>query len=127
MSLVSSSRHIHQTIEVLSAMKDNGGKTETKVNGGIASGKYKDVNVRQTQPKINKTQFYQSIIDNLTRRLPDSDLVTILKPMDQHYWPEEREQLVLFGEREVVKLAKLLGESANDAVNEFRDWKLQGL
>ncbi|KAF3859148.1 hypothetical protein F7725_021547 [Dissostichus mawsoni] len=125
-SLVDASRHIHQTIEVLSAMKDNGGKTELKVTAGITSGQFKGVDMRETQPKIKKSQFYQSIIDNLTRRLPDSELVTMLKPMDQHFWPKDRRELVLFGESEVGKFAKLLGESATEAVSEFRDWKLQG-
>lgn len=123
-SLVDASRYIHQTIEVLSATKDNDGKTELKVKAGITSGQFKGV-IRETQPKVKKSQFYQSIIDNLTRRLPDSELVTMLKPMDQHFWPKERTELVLFGEREVGKFAKLLGESATEAVSEFRDWKLQ--
>ncbi|CAK6969756.1 uncharacterized protein LOC117440336 [Scomber scombrus] len=46
--------------------------------------------------------------------------------MDQHFWPKERADLVLFGDCEVGMLAKLVGESAPDAVSEFRDWKLQG-
>ncbi|KAI9541134.1 hypothetical protein NQZ68_033594 [Dissostichus eleginoides] len=124
-SLVDASRHIHQTIEVLSVTKDNDGKTELKVKAGITSGQFKGVDIRETQPKVKKSQFYQSIIDNLTRRLPDSELVTMLKPMDQHFWPKERTELVLFGESEVGKFAKLLGESATEAVSEFRDWKLQ--
>ncbi|KAJ4926412.1 hypothetical protein JOQ06_008586 [Pogonophryne albipinna] len=122
-SLVDASRYIHQTIEVLSATKDNDGITELKVKAGITSGQFKGVDIRETQPKVKKSQFDQSIIDNLSRRLPDSELVTMLKPMDQHFWPKERTELVLFGEREVGKFAKLLGESATEA--EFRDWKLQ--
>lgn len=125
-SLVDASRHIHQTIEVLDAMKDQGGETEMKVKDDITSGQFKGVDLTEMQPKIRKSQFYQSIIDNLTRRLPDSELVTMLKPIDQHFWPKERTELVLFGEREVGKFAKLLGESVSQAVSEFRDWKLQG-
>ncbi|KAK1896134.1 Ribose-phosphate pyrophosphokinase [Dissostichus eleginoides] len=96
-SLVDASRHIHQTIEVLSATNNKDGKTELKVKAGITSGQFKGVDIRETQPKVKKSQFYQSIIDNLTRRLPDSELVTMLKPMDQHFWPKERTELVLFG------------------------------
>jgi hypothetical protein len=46
--------------------------------------------------------------------------------MDQHFWPEERTDLVLFGEREVGMLVKLIGKPAAEGVNEFRYWKLQG-
>lgn len=50
----------------------------------------------------------------------------MLKPMHQHFWPRKRTELVLFGEREVGKFAKLLGQSAaSEAISEFRDWKLQ--
>ncbi|KAK5890326.1 hypothetical protein CesoFtcFv8_013854 [Champsocephalus esox] len=123
-SLVDASRYIRR-FEVLSATKDNDGKPELKVKAGITSGQFKGVDIKEINPKVKKSQFYQSIIDNLTRCLPDSELVTMLKPMDQHVWPKERTELVLFGESEVGKFAKLLGESATEAVSEFRDWKLQ--
>ena len=64
--------------------KDQGGKTELKANESISSGDFRGVDPTETIPKIKKSQVYQSIIDNLTRRLPDSELVTILKPLDQH-------------------------------------------
>ncbi|XP_062260281.1 E3 SUMO-protein ligase KIAA1586-like [Platichthys flesus] len=116
-SLVDASRYVHQTIEVLS---------EYKIHAGITSGQFKGVVLRETQPKINKPQFYQSILDNLRKRLPDSELIAMLKPLDQHFWPSERSDVVLFGEREVGRFAKLLGESSTEAIEEFRDWKLQG-
>lgn len=39
---------------------------------------------------------------------------------------EKREDLVLFGETEIGTLAKLLGEPGREAVEEFRNYKLQG-
>ncbi|KAK5866511.1 hypothetical protein PBY51_020697 [Eleginops maclovinus] len=107
-------------------MKEDAGKTESKIRAGIASGRFKGVVLRETQPKINKPQFYQSILDNLRSRLPDSELIAMLKPLDQHFWPAERSDLMLFGEREVGRFAKLLCESSTEAIEEFRDWKLQG-
>lgn len=100
-SLVDASPFIHQTVEVLSAMKDWGRKTEIKVKTAITRGQLKGVVLTEAQPKIKKKQFNQAIVDNLTKRLPDSDLVTMLKTMDQHFWPKARTELVLFGEREV--------------------------
>ncbi|XP_063053987.1 uncharacterized protein LOC134448159 [Engraulis encrasicolus] len=125
-SLVEASRQIQQTMEVLTAMKEAGGKTEAKVKDGIAAGKLKNVVLRESLPKINRGQFYQSIIDSLAKRLPDSELMTMLKPLDAHFWPTERSDLVLFGDREVGKFAKLIGEPVTEAISDYRDWKLQG-
>ncbi|KAL2096749.1 hypothetical protein ACEWY4_005956 [Coilia grayii] len=125
-SLVDASRQIHQSIEVLTAMKDAVGKTESKIQAGITTGQLKNVVLRETQPKINRGQFYQSIIDSLQKRLPDSELVAMLKPLDVHFWPTDRSDLVLFGDGQVGRFAKLIGESATQAIGEYRDWKLQG-
>lgn len=125
-SLVDASRQIQQTIEVVSAMKDSGGKTERKIQDAIEAGQLRNVNLRETQAKINRGQFYQSIIDNLQKRLPDSELVAMLKPLDAHFWPTDRSGLVLFGDGQVGRFAKLMGESGTHAIGEYRDWKLQG-
>jgi hypothetical protein len=66
-------------------MKERGGKTELKVQASITSCQLKGVMLTKTQPKINKPQFYQAIVDNLTKRLRDSDLVIMLKPMEETY------------------------------------------
>ncbi|CAL8294328.1 unnamed protein product [Gadus morhua 'NCC'] len=57
--------------------------------------------------------------------MPESDLVHMLKPLDKRFWPQDRNALILYGEKEIRALAKTLGESASEAVQEFRDWKLQ--
>lgn len=65
-------------------------------------------------------QFYQAVIDNLIERLPDSELVVLLKPLDKLFWPKQRDSLILFGEKD---LAKLMGQSSREAISEY---KLQG-
>ena len=70
-------------------MKEDAGKTESKIHAGITSGQFKGVVLRETQPKINKPQFNQSNLDNLRKCLPDSELIAMLKPLDQHLWPSE--------------------------------------
>ncbi|KAF3851737.1 hypothetical protein F7725_005092 [Dissostichus mawsoni] len=66
-----------------------------------------------------------SLFDNLKKRMPESDLVNMLKPLNKRFWPQDRNALILYGEKEIRALAKALGESASEAVQELRDWKLQ--
>ncbi|KAK1898057.1 E3 SUMO-protein ligase KIAA1586 [Dissostichus eleginoides] len=124
-SLVDASCYIQQTIDVLTAMKISGAKSTQKVEEGIATGMFKDVELSESRPKINRLQFYQSIIDSLKKRLPEPDLVRMLKPLDKRFWPEQRSALILYGENEVRALAKVLGEPAREAIEEFRDYKLE--
>ena len=49
-----------------------------------------------------------------------------LKALDKSFWPGEQEDLLLHGEPEVHSLAKALGLPTREAVEQFRDWKLQG-
>ncbi|KAL2095659.1 hypothetical protein ACEWY4_007807 [Coilia grayii] len=125
LSLVDATRHIQQTMDVLAAMKESGGKSTLKAEQRASIGLFKDVELSEGREKINRRQFYQSVIDGLKMRMPESDLVQMLKPLDKHFWPKDRNALILYGEHEVRKLAKTLGESVSEAVDGFRDWKLQ--
>ncbi len=49
----------------------------------------------------------------------------MLKPLDKHFWPQQRSALILYGETEVRALAKTLGEPVREAIEEFQDFKLQ--
>lgn len=53
-------------------------------------------------------------------------LFRLLRPLEKSSWPQKREELVLFGETEVHKMAKLLGEPTREAFEDFREFKLQG-
>lgn len=45
---------------------------------------------------------------------------------DKSFWPGQLEAWTLCDEQEIHSLAKSLGESAREAVEQFRDYKLQG-
>uniref|UniRef100_UPI003AAB9DCF E3 SUMO-protein ligase KIAA1586-like n=1 Tax=Centroberyx gerrardi TaxID=166262 RepID=UPI003AAB9DCF len=126
-TLVDSHRYIQQTIEILTAMKMQGGKSTAKAQQSILAGLFKGVSViGERTGKINSPQFYQAVVDNLTARLPSDDLVQFLRPLEKSSWPQKREELVLFGETEVHKMAKILGEPTREAIKDFRKFKLQG-
>ena len=126
LSLVDSSLAIQQTIDVLTAMNTTGGgKSTKKTEQSVSSGLFKGVELNEGRAKINRPCFYESVISSLTKRLPDSNLVLTLKALDKRFWPGEQD-LILHGEPEVHSLAKDLGEPTREAVEQFRDWKLQG-
>ncbi|KAF3836812.1 hypothetical protein F7725_004276, partial [Dissostichus mawsoni] len=106
--------------------EDDRGRSTKKAEQGVSSGFFKDVELTEGRGKINKPRFYESVVATLTKRLPESSLVQTLKALDKCFWPGEQEDLTLYGEQEVHRLAKSLGEPAGEAVGQFRDWKLQG-
>ncbi|KAJ4939484.1 hypothetical protein JOQ06_028932 [Pogonophryne albipinna] len=73
MTLVDSSVHIKQTINVLTAMKTTGGRSTKKAEQGVSSGFFKDVELTEGRGKINKPRFYESVVATLTKRLPDCE------------------------------------------------------
>ncbi|KAK1900894.1 E3 SUMO-protein ligase KIAA1586 [Dissostichus eleginoides] len=123
--IVSANCQIQQCIDVLSAMKECGGKSAQKAEERITQGLFKGLELVESSGKIKRGQFYQSVIDNLKKRMPESDLVNMLKPLNKRFWPQDRNALILYGKKEIRALAKALGESASEAVQELRDWKLQ--
>ncbi|KAK9976954.1 hypothetical protein ABG768_018775 [Culter alburnus] len=124
-SLTDASRDIRLTMEVLDAMKTHGGMSMREAKESLMEGTFKGVALKESTEKVNQLQFFQAVIDNLSSRLPDSELTKSLKPLDPHNWPKTRDELILYGEKEIHELAKDLGEPTREAVEDFRSWKLQ--
>ncbi|XP_052009852.1 uncharacterized protein LOC127662622 [Xyrauchen texanus] len=124
-SLTDASRDIRLTMEVLDAMKTHGGMSMREAKESLMEGTFKGVALKESTEKVNQLQFFQAVIDNLSSRLPDSELTKSLKPLDPHNWPKTRDELILYGEKEIHELAKDLGVSTREAVEDFRSWKLQ--
>ncbi|KAJ4943641.1 hypothetical protein JOQ06_006139 [Pogonophryne albipinna] len=72
--IVSANCQIQQCIDVLSAMKECGGKSAQKAEERITQGLFKGLELVESSGKIKRGQFYQSVIDNLKKRMPESDL-----------------------------------------------------
>lgn len=121
-SLTDDSRDIRLTMEVLDAMKTHGGMSMREAKESLMEGTFKGVALKESTEKVNQLQFFQAVIDNLSSRLPDSELTKSLKPLDPHNWPKTRDELILYGEKEIHELAK---KPTREAVEDFRSWKLQ--
>ncbi|CAL8375451.1 unnamed protein product [Arctogadus glacialis] len=106
-SIVDSFQFVTQTVEVLTALKTQGGKSTNKAEQAINAGLFKGVSlIGEGAGKISKPQFIQSVVDNLNSRMPADELVKMLEPLEKSAWPENRADLVLYGEAEVSRFAK---------------------
>ena len=104
-----------------------GGKSIAKAQQSILAGLAKGMSViGERTGTINSLQFYQTVVDSLTAHLPSDDLIQLLRPLEKSSRPQKHEELVLFGETEVHMMAKLLGEPTREAMEDFREFKLQG-
>lgn len=132
-TVVDSMRWLQQTIQVFTKHKTDFGSYYKKAVTEIEqSGTFKGVAISETSTsskrnEINQGQIYQALIDSINSRFPDSELVELMKPLYIVNWPENESDLILYGESEVLRLAKKFGwkESCDlkSLVGEFRDWK----
>lgn len=116
-SLVSSFCYVQQTVKILSAMKTRGGKSISKAEQCVSVGQFKGVSlVGDRVGKIDRHQFFQAVVDNLTARMPTDDLVQLLQPLDKSMWPQNQEDLILHGEAEVRRTVLLRGGAPQPAL-----------
>ena len=72
---------------------------------------------------IMRGQFLQGLVDNMKQRFPDEDLLAAGAALDPDSWPQDDVEKVFFGDREVLRLAKLCGINGASVVDEFRHYK----
>ena len=74
--------------ETTQAMKNGGGKSTKNSQSHLVF--LKGIELNEGKAKINRSWFYHSVIESLTKRLPESDLVLMLKALDKHFGQESR-------------------------------------
>lgn len=79
MTLLDTNVHIQQTIIVLTDMKTSGGKSMKKAQQRLSVGHFKGVKLTEGRGKINATRFYDLVVADLIKRLPESNLVQKFK------------------------------------------------
>ena len=87
-------------IAILTVVKASGGKSTLEAKQHTSLGLFKDVELVEDRDKINWSQFYQSVIDRLTKQIPESDLVKMLKLLHKHFRPQDCNALILYGENQ---------------------------
>jgi hypothetical protein len=74
------------------------------------------------RPGINAGQFMTAVIDELSRRVSGrSNLLEDLQKLYKNNWPSaDSDELILFGEESVTRLAKRFSKAARHVVKAFR-------
>jgi uncharacterized Ntn-hydrolase superfamily protein len=108
-NIVTSFSEVDFTIAFLKAMKTaGGGKSKKKALAISATNTFKGVQLAEGIPDINAEQFMEAVIDELSRRVnARSTLLADLQKLYKINWPPvESDELILFGEESVTRLAQ---------------------
>jgi hypothetical protein len=86
-----------------------------------ATNTFKEVQLAEGKPCINPEQFMAAVIDEISRRVnARSTLLADPHELYKNNWPSvESDELILFGEESVTRLAKWLGLAARPVVEAF--------
>jgi len=122
--LAISSPAMPATMAILKALKISGGGKSTKVLAIGTTKTFKGV-LTGGKPSINAGQFMSVILDELDRRT--ATMSTLLEDLQKLYkinWPPVgSDELVLFEEESVNRLAKRFGLSARSMEESFLKYK----
>ena len=70
-----------------------------------------------------RLQFIQALVDNLKARFPHDKFLDAGACLSPSSWPDDENQRALFGDQQVVNLAKLCHVNAIEALTEFPEYK----
>jgi hypothetical protein len=128
-SIVDVKSRLDATVRTLAAMKSADNLALSDFNQQVATnGCYCGFVLKRTkndeaQFTTMRKQFVQAIIDNVNSRFPDRQLLNAGAVLSPSSWPEEENELALFGDREVLQLASICRIDARQALYDFRQYK----
>ena len=129
-NIVKSYEEVKSTIAVVRALIiAGGGKSSKKVACIDTTYTFKGVPLTVGKAGINASQFMTAVLDSLTRRTvssPSPLLLDLQKLYKVNWPPAESDELILFGEEEVSRLAKRLNLPTRTIVESFRKYKAGG-
>jgi len=111
-TVVNVSSHVDDAKLKLLALKQENGATLSKFLSSYECDQhYKGVEIvkkdsDQTQFLSLRSQFFQSLYDNLQQRFPAADFLESANCLNPSAWPRDPLQRALFGEKNVAKLCK---------------------
>ena len=68
--------------------------------------------------------FFQGLVDSIERRFPSNDIMTAAEVLDENRWPEQEEERMLYGDKEITTVAKCVSLNAAEVLSEFREYKM---
>jgi hAT family C-terminal dimerisation region len=127
-NMVTSYAEVNTTMAVLRALRNaGGGKSTKRLVDTETTHTFKGVPLTDGRPGINAGQFLTAIIDYLHRRACiRSPLLEDLQKLYKANWPPaDSDELILYGEESVTRLAKRLCLPIRPVVEAFRKYKVE--
>ena len=122
---------VEVVVKTFSAYKSQSGYTVQKFLTGYAETKlFKNTCISEpAETQLSDfsslcKRFYQSLCDNLNSRFCDASLLSLAQVLCPSVWPDDEAEGMMFGDKDLVKLAKLLGLNIAAALADFREHKL---
>ena len=83
------------------------------------------INVAHTKHECERfvqmsLQFIQDLLDNLSSRFPDKEILEAGAVLNPNSWPANDDERLLFGDREVLRLAEICHVDKCASVADFR-------
>ena len=102
------------TFQMLTSFKTVDGLSLSAFNNEVdATGSYCGFHVSRTKADatsfdVMRRQFLQAVVDNMKVRFPDQQLLAAGAVLSPSTWPSDEDQLAVYGDSDVIKLARLL-------------------
>lgn len=71
-----------------------------------------------------RVHFIQAVIDNLSARFPNRQLLEVGSLLSPSSWPDNEVERALFGDRELIRIAQLCHVDCSKALDQFRQYKI---
>lgn len=112
-SILEMKSRLENTFEMLTSFKTVDGLSLSAFNNEVdATGSYCGFHVSRTKAAtsfdVMRRQFLQAVVDNMKVRFPDQQLLAAGAVLSPSTWPSDEDQLAVYGDSDVIKLARLL-------------------
>jgi hypothetical protein len=128
-SILEMKSRLDTTFQMLTSFKSvDGLSLSAFINQVDATGSYCGFQVSRTNADaktfdVMRRQFLQAVVDNMKVRFPDQLLLGAGAVLSPSSWPSNEDELAVYGDSEVIKLARLLQVDTVKAVDQFRIFK----
>lgn len=122
-NLINVSGDILRLVDILNSHKENGGPSTLEfLDEYETKGTFRGVSLKGNSSSTFRQQFTQAVLDNLQVRF-DSKLLKDCSMLDERRWPKSNEELLTYGDKEVMDVSNFFGQDTMTTVSAFREAK----
>jgi hypothetical protein len=128
-SFIDAKAHLDSATQMLKSLKAVDGLSMAQVKSDLDSnGAYHGLVITHTEDEQHsfaqlRGQFIQALLDNLSSRFPAKEMLDAGAALNPASWPDNEDEKIFFGDKEVMKLAEVCHIDKREAVSDFRLYK----